>query len=252
MATVTTTESWFVPDMPLPPGVRALQTTRQGGVSSPPWDSFNLGDHVADSAADVAANRARLAAVLPSEPRWLKQVHGTTVLQADHLPSVRSSPPEADAVVASKLGVVCTIMTADCLPVLFCSRDGQVVAAAHAGWRGLCAGVLEASIRQMQVPAASIMAWLGPAIGPRSFEVGPEVREAFLAQGAEAAAAFVPAVGDRWLADIYTLARQRLQRAGVAQIHGGGACTVTEADRYFSYRRDGVTGRMASLIWRES
>jgi YfiH family protein len=247
MATVTTTESWYCPDWPAPAGVRALQTTRCGGVSQAPWQSLNLGDHVGDRPEDVAANRARLATVLPSQPCWLRQVHGVTVFDADSAPHA----PEADAVMSRQAGRVCAVMTADCLPVLFCDRSGSVVAAAHAGWRGLRAGVLEATIAAMAVPPSHLMAWLGPAIGAASFEVGAEVREAFVADDPAADAAFVAGVGGRYLADLYQLARQRLQRAGVTDIHGGERCTLQDSERYFSYRRDGVTGRMATLIWRD-
>lgn len=249
MATVTTTDPWYIPDWPLPAGVHALQTTRCGGVSRAPWHSLNLGDHVGDRAEDVAANRALLNAVLPSQPTWLQQVHGVVVFDADT--AVQSTQgPAADAVLSRQPGRVCAIMTADCLPVLFCARNGSVVAAAHAGWRGLRAGVLESTLAAMQVLPSQVTAWLGPAIGPASFEVGAEVRQAFVADDPAAAPAFTAGAGDRYLADLYLLARQRLQRAGVTDIHGGNACTLKEAERYFSYRRDGVTGRMATLIWR--
>jgi YfiH family protein len=249
MATATTTDSWYVPDWPLPEGVHALQTTRVSGVSRAPWNSFNLGDHVGDCAEDVAANRALLNAVLPSQPTWLQQVHGVAVFDADT--AVQSTQaPQADAVLSRQPGRVCAIMTADCLPVLFCERNGSVVAAAHAGWRGLRAGVLEETLAAMRVPPSQVTTWLGPAIGPASFEVGAEVRQAFLADDPAAALAFVAGAGGRHLADLYLLARQRLQRAGVTAIHGGNTCTFKDAAHYFSYRRDGVTGRMATLIWR--
>ncbi|MFA7293575.1 MAG: peptidoglycan editing factor PgeF [Rhodocyclaceae bacterium] len=249
MATVTTTDPWYVPDWPLPAGVHALQTTRCGGVSRAPWNSFNLGDHVGDRAEDVAANRALLALVLPAQPCWLQQVHGVAVFDADT--AIEATPgPQADAVFSRQSGRVCAVMTADCLPVLFCERNGGVVAAAHAGWRGLRAGVLEATLAAMRVAPAQVMAWLGPAIGPAAFEVGAEVRQAFVGDDAAAAAAFVAGTDGRYFADLYLLARQRLQRAGVTAIHGGNACTLLDAERYFSYRRDGVTGRMATLIWR--
>ena len=221
-------------------------TTREGGVSSPPWDSFNLGDHVGDDAAHVAENRARLRVQLPAEPAWLKQIHGATVVDAG------SDALTADASVTRQAGCVCAVLTADCLPVLFCDRAGRVVAAAHAGWRGLAQGVLEATVAAMQVPPGEVLAWMGAAIGPRAFEVGDDVRLAFVTQHPEAAAAFVPdpsGVPGKWLADIYQLARIRLNRVGVHAIYGGGRCTFNEADRFYSYRRDGVTGRMASLIW---
>jgi len=235
---------FLIPDWPAPAHVRALQTLRTGGCSPAPWASFNLGDHVGDEPARVAANRAELRRQLPAEPLWLQQVHGTVVVDAGQAPQAAT----ADASFANKPGQVCAVMTADCLPVLFCDRAGTVVAAAHAGWRGLLNGILEGTIAAMQRPPADLLAWFGPAIGPGRFEVGSEVRAAFVARDAHAAGCFRPH-GDKWLADIYSLARQRLQAAGVKHIHGDGACTVSDAERYFSYRRDGVTGRMASLIW---
>ncbi len=238
----------YVPDWAVPANVRALQTTRNGGVSQAPWASFNLGDHVGDEPAEVAANRAALCAHLPAEPRWLTQVHGTVAVDADQRPEIR----EADAAFARQPGSVCVVMTADCLPVLLCDRQGTVVAAAHAGWRGLLAGVLESTVAAMNVQPGDLLAWLGPAIGPRCFEVGDEVRNAFVAESPAADLAFVSQQPGKWLCDIYLLARQRLQGMGVAAISGGGSCTVSDGERYFSYRRDGVTGRMASLIWLES
>lgn len=233
------------PDWPAPANVRAVQTLRTGGCSPAPWASFNLGDHVGDLPTHVAANRAALRAVLPAEPVWLQQVHGIAVADADRQPL----RPEADAVVARQVGSVCAVMTADCLPVLFCDRAGTVVAAAHAGWRGLEAGVLEATLAAMKVSPGEILAWLGPAIGPSCFEVGDEVRAAFVAVNPLAAEAFQPHGPGKWLADIYRLARQRLLASGVVAISGGDACTVSDGQRFFSYRRDGVTGRMASLVW---
>lgn len=237
------------PDWPAPDVVHALVTTRAGGVSQPPYDSLNLGDHVGDDAAAVAGNRQRLRAFLPAEPRWLRQVHGTAVAGADAL----HDPVEADAAVAFAPGTVCAVLTADCLPVLFCDRRGTRVAAAHAGWRGLAAGVLEASVAAMQCPPAEILAWLGPAIGPEAFEVGEEVREVFVRDLPATAAAFAPHASrltpNHFMADIYELARLRLARAGVHQVYGGGLCTYADAGRFYSYRRDKVTGRMASLIW---
>lgn len=235
----------LVPDWPAPANVRAVQTTRRGGVSPAPWDSFNLGDHVGDDAGRVAANRAELRRHLPAEPCWLQQVHGVHTVDAAQTANL----PTADASFSHRAGTVCAVMTADCLPVLFCDRAGTVVAAAHAGWRGLQAGVLEATLAAMAVPAGEILAWLGPAIGPAAFEVGDEVRAAFVAHDPLAAAAFQPHAAGKWLADIYLLARQRLQAAGVASISGGNFCTVNAPESFFSYRRDGVTGRMASLIW---
>ena len=223
-------------------------TTRAGGVSAPPWDSLNLGDHVGDDPAAVAANRARLRERLPAEPAWLRQVHSARVVDLG-----RDSGREADAAVAREPGQVCAVLTADCLPVLFCDRAGSVVAAAHAGWRGLAEGVLEATVAAMQVPPAEILAWMGAAIGPEVFEVGEEVRQAFVGRHPEAAAAFVPQPAPgKWRADIYRLARIRLGHAGVQAVHGGGRCTFSEAETFYSYRREGVTGRMAAVIWLES
>ena len=236
---------WIVPDWPAPAQVRALVTTRAGGVSVAPYAGLNLGDHVGDDRVSVAQNRAILRAALPAEPVWLKQVHGIAVLDADS--SIAST--EADASVTRQASRVCAVLTADCLPVLFCDDQGSVVAAAHAGWRGLAGGMLEATVAAMQVPADSVMAWLGPAIGAQAFEVGDEVREAFVAVQPQASAAFVAQRRGKWLADIYALARLRLQGIGVTRIYGGGACTYSEAARFYSYRRDGATGRMASLIW---
>lgn len=239
---------WLIPDWPAPANVRAVSTTRKGGVSQSPFASLNLGDHVGDEGLAVAANRHRVGEVLrlPAEPLWLEQVHGTTVTgtQTD------SCYPQADASVAFKPGPVSIVMTADCLPVLFCDRQGTRVAAAHAGWRGLCNGVLEATLKQLNAKAEDIMVWLGPAIGPQAFEVGTEVRSAFMAHDPAAENAFQPGAGTgKWLADIYQLAGQRLRTEGVQQIYGGGLCTVSDPELFFSYRRDGRTGRMASLIW---
>ncbi len=232
------------PDWDLP-GVTAFSTLRSGGCSAAPWDSFNLGGHVGDAPASVARNRARLVTRLPtgSTIQWLQQVHGKRVIRAQG-----GAPPEADACWSDQPAMACAVMTADCLPVLFASRDGRVVAAAHAGWKGLLQGVLEAAVAAMQVEPMQIIAWMGPAIGPQAFEVGPEVREAFVAAGDDAAAFLPSARQGHYLADIYALARNRLLAAGVSEISGGGHCTFREAGRFFSYRRDGVTGRMASLI----
>ncbi len=236
----------IVPDWPAPARVRCLMTTRAGGVSGVPWDSLNLGDHVGDDTAHVAANRARLHEYLPAEPGWLRQVHSTRVVELGREPN-----PEADAAFTRAPGQVCAVLTADCLPLLLCDRAGTVVAAAHAGWRGLAGGVLESAVAAMQAAPGDILAWMGAAIGPQAFEVGDEVRQAFVAQHPGAAAAFVPHAAGKWLADIYQLACIRLNHAGVHAIYGGGRCTFTEADSFYSYRRDGVTGRMASLIWLE-
>ncbi|WP_297528071.1 peptidoglycan editing factor PgeF [Thiohalobacter sp.] len=239
---------WIEPDWPAPPGVRALSTLRSGGVSRGPFAEFNLADHVDDDPAAVAANRAllRRAAGLPAEPCWLLQVHGRGVIPAGEGPA--AGP--ADGSWTDRPGRVCVVLTADCLPVLLARRDGSAVAALHAGWRGLAAGVLEAGVAALG-GGAGLVAWLGPAIGPDHFEVGPEVRDAFLAADAGAAAAFRPAARPgHLLADLYLLARQRLARAGVGSVHGGGECTFADAKRFYSYRRDGVTGRMATLVWR--
>ncbi len=240
-------DSLILPDWPLPAGVKACSTTRHGGVSLSPYDSLNLGTHVGDEERSVADNRQRLVvgAGLPQMPVWLEQVHGTRVVRLD---GQTPADLQADAVYSNIPGQVCAVMTADCLPVLFCSQAGDEVAAAHAGWRGLCNGVLEQTLAAFTAEPGSISAWLGPAIGPQQFEVGPEVRAAFIAVDAAAATAFIPQ-GDKFLADIYLLARQRLQRAGVHAIYGGDRCTVSEISHFFSYRRDGITGRLASLIW---
>lgn len=231
-----------------PARVRTLVTTRSGGESQAPWASFNLAMHVGDDALAVAHNREALRAHLPAEPAWLNQVHGVHVVDAGKL---GGTVPDADASVAHGAGAVCVVMTADCLPVLFCDKAGSVVGAAHAGWRGLADGVLEATVAAMGVPPGEILAWLGPAISPDAFEVGAEVRAHFVAHAAEAAAAFSDIGEGKYLADIYLLARQRLAEAGVTDVSGGEHCTVIERERFFSYRRDGVTGRMASLIWLE-
>ncbi|MCE1172065.1 MAG: peptidoglycan editing factor PgeF [Azovibrio sp.] len=240
---------FIIPDWPAPARVRSLQTTRLGGISLPPYESLNLGLHVGDAPEAVAGNRARVAASLPAQPCWLEQVHGTRVLDLDE---EGTRERRADAAFSRQPGRVCAVMTADCLPVLFCDREARVVAAAHAGWRGLLEGVLENTVAAMGLPPAVLMAWLGPAIGPRAFEVGEEVRQAFTARDPAAAACFVPGVPGRHLADLYGLARLRLKACGLTSIHGGGYCTHGEAARFFSYRRDGRTGRMASLIWLEA
>jgi YfiH family protein len=238
------------PGWPAPAGVFALATTRRGGCSAPPFESLNLGHHVGDSDAAVAANRALLTRALPAGSRiqWLRQVHGKRVVEAGS----GGEYPEADGVWTRRPGLACAVLTADCLPVLLCDRAGAVVAAAHAGWRGLLAGVLEATVAAMSVEPAQIVAWLGPAIGPASFEVGPEVREQYLAASAtgaaQVAACFLPSAGGRYLADLHALARLRLRGAGVEAVSGGGLCTFSDEQRFFSYRRDGRTGRMASLV----
>ena len=232
-----------------PPGVRALVTTRDypQGHSVAPYASFNLAGHVGDDPAAVAANRAQLRTLLPAEPLWLNQVHGVAVADV----ATASPGISADASVAHAPGQVCAVLTADCLPLLLAARDGSVVAAAHAGWRGLADGVIEATVAAMRMPGSELSVWLGPAIGPAAFEVGDEVRAAFCRHDARAAAAFVAHGAGKWLCDLYALARQRLAALGVTQVSGGGLCTYGAAQRFYSYRRDGATGRMASLIWRE-
>lgn len=228
-----------------PTSVRAWTTTRQGGVSSGPWRSLNLGDACGDDADSVAENRRRLAEWLPAEPLWLSQVHGGRVIEH---PGPVAGLPEADAVVSSRPGEVCAVLTADCLPVLFADLDGKQVAAAHAGWRGLAAGVLENTVRAMAPTPDRIAAWLGPAICQDHYEVGSEVRTAFDTQQADAAAAFLPH-HDRWLASLHQLARLKLKRAGLNQVTDAGLCTACDPQRFFSHRRDGVAGRMATVIW---
>jgi purine-nucleoside/S-methyl-5'-thioadenosine phosphorylase / adenosine deaminase len=238
---------FLVPDWPAPPRVRAAVTSRVGGVSRGPYASLNLGDHVGDAPQAVAENRARLEAALglPAAPLWLRQVHGCGVARHGR----DAVGCAADAAVALGPGRVCAVLTADCLPVLLCDRAGTRVAAVHAGWRGLLEGVIESALDALDGPAAQLLAWLGPAIGPEAFEVGGEVREAFLARDGGSMEAFRPSPGGRWLADIYALARRRLAQSGVGYVGGGGCCTVGDPARFFSYRRDGETGRMASLIW---
>jgi polyphenol oxidase len=240
-------------DWPAPPAVLALATTRLGGHSAAPFSSFNLGDHVGDVGSAVAANRQRLATALPQGAKvsWLSQVHGSAVVEAG-----QDGPPlVADAQWSRARGVACAVLTADCLPVLFCSAAGDVVAAAHAGWRGLLAGVLEATVAAMDAPPASVLAWLGPAIGPAAFEVGEEVRDGFFAASTPAehitvTACFVPvpARPGHYLANLPALARARLMRVGVTHVFGGKWCTHSDSAHFFSYRRDGQTGRMASII----
>jgi YfiH family protein len=233
------------PDWPAPALVRACSTTRCGGISESPFDSLNLGGNTEDSPAAVAENRHRLreSLHLPAEPAWLQQVHGIEVVCAE------AGSACADAVWTARPGTVCAVLTADCLPVLLCDEQGRAVGAAHAGWRGLAGGVIEATVAAMALPPEGLMAWLGPAIGPEVFEVGAEVRQAFLEQDAGADACFRPSPQGRWLADLYELARRRLRRLGVERIYGGGFCTYQDAERFYSYRRDGRTGRMVSLIW---
>lgn len=242
-----TPESYLIPDWPAPPNIGSLVTTRIGGVSCAPYQGFNLALHVGDQAAHVLDNRQQLQRLVGAQTRfqWLNQIHGTQVAQA--FPEREAQT--ADALYSRDTEVVCAILTADCLPVFFCAVDGRQVALAHAGWRGLAAGVLENTLNTFRVPAREVLVWLGPAIGPQHFEVGNDVRDAFLSVSSLLAAAFVPVRQNYWLADIYRLATLRLQMRGVEAIYGGGYCTFTDQNRFYSYRRDGVTGRMASLTW---
>lgn len=227
---------FLIPEWPAPRNVRALVTTRAHG---------NLADHVGDDKSAVAARRAALRGHLPAEPLWLTQVHGSRCVAVEDAPT----GVEADASFARSANRVCAVLTADCLPVLFCDAAGTVVAAAHAGWRGLLGGVLESTVAAMAVPPRHLLAWLGPAIGPAAFEVGEEVRIAFVSADPDAFSAFTARPGGKWLCDLYVLARQRLARLGVVRVFGGGRCTFAETALFYSYRRERETGRMASLIW---
>ncbi|MDG2525802.1 peptidoglycan editing factor PgeF [Stenotrophomonas sp. HITSZ_GD] len=250
---------WLAPDWPVPAGVRALVTLRHGaGVSAPPFDDFNLGNRSSpegDRPEAVAANRAQLQALagLPSAPHWLRQVHGTAVLRFDAPPAGQGPEhePTADAAVTSVPGVVLAILTADCLPVVFAADDGREIGAAHAGWRGLADGVLERTVAAMHTPPARLHAWLGPAAGPQAYEIGEDVRAAFLAHDPAAQAAFVATRPGHWRVDLYALARQRLLSAGLAPeaLHGGDRCTISEPQHFFSHRRDRRSGRLATLAW---
>lgn len=247
------------PDWSAPATVCGLSTLRPGGVSRGAWGlaggaagGLNLGEHCGDDADDVRENRRRLRGLLPSEPLWLDQVHGNSVVDGDACATGREPRPKADAAIATRRGVVLAVLTADCLPVLLTNASGSAVGIAHAGWRGLAAGVLEATVAALARASDDHrwIAWLGPAIGPTRFEVGSEVRHAFVEQDAAAAHAFVPAgAPGKWYADLFALARDRLAQAGVLEVHGGGLCTASDARRFYSYRRDRTTGRMASLIW---
>lgn len=243
----------IIPDWPAPSRIKAFFTTRAGGVSTDDYATLNLGAHVGDAPEDVAENRIRLRTLLPSTPVWLNQVHGTNVVQADEVALFSQGAGEADASVTTQTNVICAVLVADCLPVLFCAADGSCVGAAHAGWRGLHCGVLEATVAALNVSPANVIAWLGPAIGPGAFEVGADVFDAFTTASPEDASVFQPIAGQRgkYLADIYELARRRLKRAGVQAIFGGKFCTVSDPARFFSYRRDGKAGRMAAVIWCE-
>lgn len=243
-STVSERLDWLIPDWPAPKHVRACVTTRSSGDSVEPFAAFNLGEHVGDESEQVQRNRQSLAALLECQPSWLNQVHGAAVVAADATQTLT-----ADASVSRQLRLACCIMSADCLPVLLTDQAGTCVAAAHAGWRSLAAGILENTVASMQVAPQQLMAWLGPAIGPAVFEVGGEVRDAFVQQHAKTAQAFVPSHNTgRWLADIYQLARIRLAACGVTAVYGGGLCTLTDP-RFYSYRRQPITGRFASLVW---
>ncbi len=238
---------WITPNWPAHPRVRAVTTTRSGGVSVAPFASMNPAAHVGDSVTAVQENRARLTAELqlPAAPVWLQQVHGTRVVDA----TAAGALPEADGAWCSQVNTVCAVLTADCLPLLLSDRDGRCVAAVHAGWRGLAAGVVERAIEALPVAGDALLAWLGPAIGPKAYLVGDEVREAFMAENAQAASAFAAHRDGGWHADLYQLARQRLAACGVDAVYGGDHCTFQEGGRFFSFRRDGTTGRMATMLW---
>ena len=243
-------DRYLIPDWPAPENIRAAVTTREGGASQGSYSSFNLGTRSGDLPGAVASNRLLLAEDWNwvNSPQWLEQVHGTDVVCA----SSNGLEQKADASWTASVSLPCAVLTADCLPVLFCDRKGTTVAAAHAGWKGLAAGVLEAVIDAMDVSPAELMVWLGPAISQKHFEVGPEVRNAFLRVQPEAENAFIPGTGDRWMGDLYLLARQRLSAAGIKSIYGGGFCTFEDTRRWFSYRRDGQqSGRLGSFIWIE-
>lgn len=246
-ASTPVTHNWIVPDWPAPARVRSVTTTRQGGVSQGSYASMNPADHVDDDPRAVAENRQRLRQVLnlPAAPVWLQQVHGTVAVDA----AVAGAAPAADAAYSRQPGVVCAVLTADCLPVLLTDTAGECVAAIHAGWRGLAAGVIEQAVAAMGQPGERLLAWLGPAIGPQAFQVGCEVRDVFLAHDQASADAFRQDSDGIWYANIYHLARQRLAEYGVTAVYGGGFCSFSDADRFYSYRRSGVTGRMATLIW---
>jgi len=244
----------IVPDWPAPPGVRAASTLRIGGVSPPPWHSLNLAEHVGDDPARVAENRRLLARALdpPEAPAWLEQVHGRDVLRLDEarLPA----PRVADGAVTARPGRVLAVLTADCLPVLLCRADGRRVGIAHAGWRGLAAGVLEATFAALEAPADEVLAWIGPGIGADAYEVGADVRDACLAASADADKCFAPGRPGRWQLDLAGLARRRLEAIGLTRLSGGQWCTYADPERFYSHRRDGTdrpTGRMATLIWLE-
>ena len=235
------------PDWPAPSHIHAYSTTRNGGYSEAPYDSLNFGEHVGDSLENVATNRGLLmeSLSLPNEPLWLEQIHSNQVICADAPPEIL----QADASFAKTANKVCVVTTADCLPLLLCNKAGTIVAAVHAGWRGLATGIIEQTAKILLRHDPELMAWMGPAIGPEHYEVGDEVRQAFISHDPQAEQAFKSSPNNRWLADMYLLARQRLNSLGIQDIYGGGFCTFSDSKRFFSYRRDGVTGRMATLIW---
>ncbi|HBA64573.1 MAG TPA: peptidoglycan editing factor PgeF [Methylococcaceae bacterium] len=243
---MNSTKHWLKPDWPAPANVFAVTTFRSGGFSIGSFQSFNLAMHVGDNPEQVLKNRQRIIDLLdlPNAPVWLNQVHGKTVVDAAQVNTL----VEADASFSHEPGVVCTVLTADCLPVLLCSRDGRSVAAIHAGWRGLLAGVITETVKAMET--LDLLVWLGPAIGPNAFEVGDDVRAAFVESNARYADGFRAAAKGKWLADIYCLARINLALAGIESVYGGQFCTLTDVERFYSFRRDKETGRMASLIWR--
>jgi YfiH family protein len=253
-------DDWIVPAWPTPAGVRALITTRAGGVSTGPYASFNLGLSTADDPSAVRANREHLLGVLPAEPRWLKQVHGARVIEAEARLNERQGAdaevderPQADAQITRARGTVCAVLIADCLPVLLTDRAGTIVGAAHAGWRGLAAGVIGNTVSAMTrhgVPPGDLLAYIGPGIGPLAFEVGDDVYQAFVSGDKDARAAFTRTAHDKWLANLVLLARRALARAGVTQVFGDDLCTYSDPQRFFSHRRDKVTGRMGAFIWR--
>lgn len=240
---------FILPEWPVPSHVRALTTTRRPGVGKPPFDALNLAGHVGDDPGAVSRNRTILGQALawPAEPLWLQQVHGTKLVAAGHA----SAGAEADGCYASSGGHVCAVLTADCLPILMCDEDGTEVAALHAGWRGLAGGIIGVAMEWFSAPPEKILAWLGPAIGPRKFEVGRDVYDAFVAVDNEARKGFQASGDEHWLADLYFLARLQFRRHGVNRVFGGDYCTYSDKDRFYSFRRDGITGRMASLIWIE-
>ena len=240
---------WVVPDWPAAATVRAFVTTREGGVSTGPYASLNLGANSGDDPDHVAVNRRVVRGHLPATARWMAQVHGVEVADLDTLRG--EDAPGADAAVTTRPGTVATVLTADCMPLFLCDREGRRVGVVHAGWRGMAAGVIEACVQRLQSPPEEMLAWMGPTIGRDAFEVGGEVREAFVSRDASAAAAFVPGSAGKFLADLYALARLRLARAGVHAVYGGGHCTFHEPDRFFSYRREKRSGRMGAFIWME-